>query len=402
MTRLIALLFACGTALVFAAAPGIPSYVSLPVATPSGDEVTYENYGQHEFTLRDKTEIHRGRHWTAYAGYADKLGDDPRRALVAFVNTMKKGGWDIAMQDEPRNPPLATFHYTKNGKDAWAEVEIGEQAGIRVIESGPPSAKLDLAPPARSGEKVAAGVDFPYLKRYPGSKLATTSEHEPPLLVAIDPDKEPVQVSSGSIVKDYQGPEGLGAIEVIAVYADALKRAGWTIVEEATGISQGDPYLTAHYAKDTTEIWAHVHSRPGEGYTLTVADAGGERAASAVKAQLDRTCKVEVYGINFDFDKASLKSGSEPALDSILQVFRAYPDLQLELAGHTDNVGKPEYNAKLSDARVNTVRGWLVGKGVNAERITAKGYGDSQPIASNESAEGRARNRRVELRKRGC
>src|ERR1700750_3211387 len=155
MNRLLALLATCCAALALGAAPAFPPYVTLPVRILA-DDATYENFGQHEFTLREKTEVHRGRHWTAYANYAEKMGDDPRRALASFVEAMKKGGWEVLLQDAPRNPPLATLHYTKNGKDAWAEVEIGEQAGIRVIESGPASAKLELAPPAKGGEKVAA------------------------------------------------------------------------------------------------------------------------------------------------------------------------------------------------------------------------------------------------------
>ena len=70
--------------------------------------------------------------------------------------------------------------------------------------------------------------------------------------------------------------------------------------------------------------------------------------------------------------------------------------------GHTDNVGKRDYNLKLSDSRVNAVRGWLVGKGIKADRVTAKGYADTQPVESNETPEGRARNRRVELKKSRC
>jgi len=250
---------------------------------------------------------------------------------------------------------------------------------------------------------VAASADFPYLKHYPGSKLADTSDDKDrPMLVQVDEAKEPVQVASGSVRKTYDGPAWLGSIEPIVAYSDALERAGWKVIEENTALTTGDPYLTAHYTRDATDIWVHVHSRGNDGYYIDVADAGAERSAARVKAELDKTCKVQVYGIHFDFDKSMLRPDSEGALNAILQVFNAYPELNLELAGHTDNVGKPDYNAKLSDARVNTVRGWLVAKGVKAERVTAKGYGDTQPIATNDSPEGRAKNRRVELRKRGC
>jgi hypothetical protein len=160
-------------------------------------------------------------------------------------------------------------------------------------------------------------------------------------MVAMDTEHEPVQVASGSTRKEYAGPAALGRIEAIEVYADALRRAGWTIVEEATGVSQGDPYLTAHFVKGTTDLWVHVHSRPGEGYDITVADAGAERASSRLKSQLDRACKVPIYGLNFDFDKATLRADSEGALNAILQVLKDYPDSLSRSRGTPTTWAKP-------------------------------------------------------------
>ena len=401
MLRSLSLLAFSFLAVLVQAAPApLPKYFSAPIPVNAAD-ANYENYGQYEFTLRDKTDVKRGHYWHVYADFTAKLGDDPRKALAAFADTMKKAGWQVELLDAPRNPPLATFHYTRDGKDAWAAVAMGEQARIDIVEGGVQPAKLGLPTPDANGAKASDGADFPALKHYGNAKLAQTSHDESPFLVQVDADKEPVQVASGSVVKQYEGQD-LGYIEPIVAYAEALKRAGWTIVEENTAVTTGDPYLTAHYVKGTTDLWAHVHSRGPEGYQVRVADAGAEKGAAKLKAQLDKTCKVPVYGLNFDFDKATLRADSEAALNAILAFLNAYPDLAVELAGHTDNVGKPDYNAKLSDARVNTVRGWLIGKGVKADRLTAKGYGDSQPVATNDSPEGRAKNRRVEMRKRGC
>jgi len=399
MRRLFLALGLLAASLTAFAAASLPSYLVLPVRFAPGD-ISYATYEQHEFTLRDDTAIHRGRYWRATADAA-KLGDDPRQQLAQLIEAMKKAGWEVAMQDLPRNPPLATFHYTRDGKDAWAAVQTGEGVMVTLVESAAPSAKLDLPVPTASA-KVAASADFPMLKRFPGSKLTGTVDDDRPFLVAVDPAKEPVQVASGAVVKSYEGLPNLGTIEPIVVYSDALKRAGWTLVEEDTAITSGDPSLTAHFVRGTTDLWAHVHSRGGDGYTISLADAGAERGATKMKAELDRACKVPVYGLNFDFDKATLRADSEAALNAILAFLQAYPDLAVELGGHTDNVGKPDYNAKLSTARVETVRGWLVGKGVKPTRLTAKGYGDTQPVASNDSPEGRAKNRRVELRKPGC
>ncbi len=89
-------------------------------------------------------------------------------------------------------------------------------------------------------------------------------------------------------------------------------------------------------------------------------------------------------------------------LQKVLALLKSRPDLKLEVQGHTDNVGSDDYNLKLSDARAASVAAWLVSKGITADRLTAQGYGMRQPIADNGSDEGRAKNRRVELRKQGC
>jgi len=86
----------------------------------------------------------------------------------------------------------------------------------------------------------------------------------------------------------------------------------------------------------------------------------------------------------------------------VLNLMKADPKLAIEIGGHTDNVGKPDYNLKLSDARAAAVRQWLIEHGIAAARLTSRGYGDTQPLVPNTSDENRARNRRVELKRAGC
>jgi outer membrane protein OmpA-like peptidoglycan-associated protein len=97
-----------------------------------------------------------------------------------------------------------------------------------------------------------------------------------------------------------------------------------------------------------------------------------------------------------------LRPDSEPILQKILALLKARPDVKLEVQGHTDNVGGDDYNQKLSDSRANAVLEWLRAKGIAADRLTAHGYGLQVPIADNGSDEGRAKNRRVEIKKQGC
>ena len=110
------------------------------------------------------------------------------------------------------------------------------------------------------------------------------------------------------------------------------------------------------------------------------------------------TGKAAVYGIYFDTGKAEIKPESEPALKEIAKLLQADPKLKLYVVGHTDNSGGLDYNMKLSKDRADAVVKALTGKyGIAASRLSAFGVGPLAPVASNQTEEGRAKNRRVEL-----
>lgn len=104
-----------------------------------------------------------------------------------------------------------------------------------------------------------------------------------------------------------------------------------------------------------------------------------------------------VKGINFANGKADLLPTSNVVLDELVKVLVEYPDVKLEVQGHTDNVGDRNANIDLSKARADSVRKYLLGKGIAEARITAVGYGPDKPVADNKKAAGKAKNRRVEL-----
>ena len=101
--------------------------------------------------------------------------------------------------------------------------------------------------------------------------------------------------------------------------------------------------------------------------------------------------------VTFDYNKASLTSVAKTNLDKLVEVFNEYPDTDLLIVGHTDNVGSQGYNLPLSQKRAQSVKDYLVGKGISSSRLTSKGKGLEEPIADNTTAEGRAQNRRVEI-----
>ena len=101
--------------------------------------------------------------------------------------------------------------------------------------------------------------------------------------------------------------------------------------------------------------------------------------------------------ITFATGRSDIKPEFMHSLDSVAQSLQQYPDTRIQIAGHTDNVGSPAANQRLSEDRAFRVRDYLGQRGISAQRMSVVGYGASRPVASNDTAQGRAENRRVEI-----
>ncbi|WP_157622698.1 OmpA family protein [Solimonas soli] len=125
------------------------------------------------------------------------------------------------------------------------------------------------------------------------------------------------------------------------------------------------------------------------------APAPGQKADLAGCAAGD---SILLRGVNFEFDKATLTLNAKTLLDGIGDALIAAPAIKVEIAGYTDARGSDGYNQKLSQQRAESVVQYLTDRGVDAGRMTARGYGETQPVADNDTDEGRELNRRVELK----
>jgi outer membrane protein OmpA-like peptidoglycan-associated protein len=125
-------------------------------------------------------------------------------------------------------------------------------------------------------------------------------------------------------------------------------------------------------------------------------DAAGSGSA-AVSVAAGASKKIVLRGINFDFDKSTIKPEFEGVLDAGIEALKENPGVRVQVAGYTDGVGTDVYNQGLSERRANAVLGYLSSHGIDGSRLSSVGNGEGNPVADNATADGRAQNRRVEL-----
>jgi OOP family OmpA-OmpF porin len=385
------------------AAPGLPSYFTLPSSfgiASGGSGVTFEDFGESEFYEpgSDDAIVKQGKHWYAPLELKKPPNNIDGKGVWALLKpSLVAGGWTIPVEYDS-NPFSSMMRYQKDGRDVWGYVKIfgSDDMRLNLVEVAQAANLLTINPPAATPEQFAAERgDFPYLPPLPGSKFGTGARQTGAMEVTMPGADEVQVVGTGSIIKYYGNLPNVSTLAFVNAYHDALSNAGWTIIQQNRG---SDATLTAHYAKNGRDIWAYLHMGAEE-YSIKVADVGVD---NDIAKQFARDCHVALYGVLFDFNKASLKPESDSVLQRVQAFLQKDPALKLEVQGHTDNVGGDDYNQKLSDARSRSVLAWIVQHGVAADRLSFKGYGKTRPVATNDTDEGRARNRRVEIARPGC
>lgn len=151
------------------------------------------------------------------------------------------------------------------------------------------------------------------------------------------------------------------------------------------------------------EATAYYTSRPGNrsvphSETIKMRATESQLTVSSGSQQAGKMT-LDVADVLFEFDKSEIKSEFVPELDGWVEYFQSNTGETALIYGHTDNIGTAAYNQKLSENRAQAVVDYMVQKGVDVSRLSAKGVGENHPVAANETGEGRQKNRRVELKK---
>jgi len=286
------------------------------------------------------------------------------------------------------------------------------------------------------GADVAGSSDYPEIGRFAGSEIARyevdnyaqTVLATGPVLSEADVDGSALSVEGKVTRVLYRVPPGVSPLEVFRNFEARIGEAGYEVLFSG-GPGQIDPY-TFQYRHPVeildeisigNEIYYHTaQKRVGDANIylalLVSPHSGGDGQrvrliaaetkamemqmvdAGAMRSAIAETGKVTLYGIYFDTDSATVKPESRPTLQEIVTLLGGSPELRIIVVGHTDSSGGFDYNMSLSERRADAVVTTLVDEyGVGAERLSSAGVGYLAPAASNETPDGRALNRRVEL-----
>jgi len=239
--------------------------------------------------------------------------------------------------------------------------------------------------------------DSPLVTRFPGSIIHSceNKEYEQadfPLGTDKDGNEKAKHVEGEYHSWDIGTRPGTSEIQVFRNFQIALKNGGFTI-EYANSPEQ----IVAHKAN----TWIFIDNRGDYYYQTIVTEKAMQQEvtadASSLSEEINKSGHVAVYGIHFNTGKSDILPDSENILGEIAKLLRQNADLKLRVEGHTDNQGIAASNQALSEKRAQAVVAWLTAHGVSATRLSAKGLGQTKPIADNGSEDGRAKNRRVEL-----
>ncbi|MDQ3031360.1 MAG: OmpA family protein [Myxococcota bacterium] len=263
-----------------------------------------------------------------------------------------------------------------------------------------PAASEPTAEESRQGESSSSGGDEFQLSssdtageargERPSEIVATATEAAMRLFV-VDPESGP---TSGVVIK-MTAPDGQ------AYYTRETDSQGYAEVLVPAGQRYELEYLSL--GRQSARARVEVPAGPNQDIRLTLRHRRWRPPARvAVAPQPGETAPppepqgLVLEGILFDSGRATLQAESNPRLDRVVEYMTHMPNVRIRIAGHTDNVGNPRTNQALSEQRAGAVRDYLVSHGIDASRIEAVGYGDQQPVASNDSEEGRQQNRRIE------
>ncbi len=251
-------------------------------------------------------------------------------------------------------------------------------------------------------QDIKGSKDHPLISRMPDFWISEYKEAEYDSYKYIGADKKPLIIEGHKysiLYKINTGASDPGALKIVRNVQDALKKIGGKVLHD----DSFNKLSTILVQKDGKETWIEVRCYSGIMYRMSIVEREIMKQeivadANAMGNDINNTGHVSVYGIFFDTGKAEIKPESDEAIAQISTLLKSNESLKLYVVGHTDNVGTIDANMKLSKDRADAVVNSLVTKyGIPSARLKSYGVASLVPVASNDTDEGKAKNRRVEL-----
>lgn len=259
------------------------------------------------------------------------------------------------------------------------------------------------------GDEVPGAKDHPLLSRYPDSRILEyeTNFNGVDFRVTGPGGRATEQRVEGDMTAiryfHNNADRQPSPLQVIRNYQNAIKSAGGTVVFERLPKDGDGGETTLRATAAGKDVWVKVipdiFGAPTQSYQLVIVEVAAMSqlvSASQMADALKRDGFIALY-ITFDTGKADLKPDGLSTVREIVGLMTSDPALRLSVEGHTDNVGTAQANKTLSMARATSVMNAVVAGGIARDRLTADGFGQERPVADNRTAEGRSKNRRVEL-----
>jgi len=267
-----------------------------------------------------------------------------------------------------------------------------------------------IAPAAfAASDDVAGSKDHPLLTRYPDSILTEYEQNynSVPITVGTENGAPKIQNIEGqaTLIRYYyrDAAKQPSPLQILRNYQNAIKAIKGEVVFERLPKEGDGGETTLKVNTGGKDVWIKVEpdvwSAPTQSYKLAIVEVEAMAQVISANALLDALNKdgfIALY-INFDTGKSDLKADGEATVKEIAAMLKAAPTMKISIEGHTDNVGTPASNQKLSESRAKAVMDAVVKAGIAKDRLSSKGLGQTAPIADNRSDDGKAKNRRVEL-----
>jgi outer membrane protein OmpA-like peptidoglycan-associated protein len=376
----------------------------------SWNPYVFAGIGASNYNLKEPTQVDppdmKKYGWTAYvpmgAGLAFKLGEDMALDLTGTYNysfSNNLDGYDGTAHDsyvtimggftyvgesgkaDPDKDGLTNdeekqFKTDKNNPDTDGDgLKDGEE--VKTYHTNPTKADTD-------GDGLSDGDE---VLKYKTDPLKADTDGD-----GLSDGDEVLKYKTDPLKADTDGDGLSDGDEVLKYKTDPLKAD-----TDGDGLNDGDEvnkYKTDPLKADTDGGTVNDGTEVARG--TNPLDPSDDVPKAPV---LEVGAAMYLEGITFATGKSVIEPSSEATLEKVLEAAKAHPEVEVEISGHTDNTGKRSSNLKLSQQRADAVKAWLVARGIDASRITTKGYGPDKPVADNKTAEGRAKNRRIEMKR---